>query len=420
MQTHAQGFDYPSIAEVECPFPTLSRIREAGSVHQVGENRYLVSHYEDVEFVLRREDLFTGCSEERLNPFDWPGPEPVPEHSLTSTGMVKNVIELDPPHHKARRDRMFQLLKPARVRGYRPWIEEIVDGLIDGFIDDGRVELMTQFAYPMPTQLIIRILGLSPEDFPWMHAWGIAEWKGGEQYLTDDMVEGQKPHILDAGPRITAEILKRVEQPTDDGLSETIQAQIAADGAFNLGIVRADLGQFVGAGITTTGHLVSSAMLTLVESPALMAEMRGHVQAADLPRGVPARGLAAAVDPARGPGGHRDRRRPHPEGRLPHHDDRVGQPRCGQVGRGRRGVLPAPGERDRPPGLRQGPALLHRRPARAPGGAHRVRAPLRTTGRHPTRCGHPALAPREPDVPWAGGPAARVRPRIGGDRWTGS
>ena len=274
MQTHAQGFDYPSIAEVECPFPTLSRIREAGSVHQVGENRYLVSHYEDVEFVLRREDLFTGCSEERLNPFDWPGPEPVPEHSLTSTGMVKNVIELDPPHHKARRDRMFQLLKPTRVRGYRPWIEEIVDGLIDGFIDDGRVELMTQFAYPMPTQLIIRILGLSPEDFPWMHAWGIAEWKGGEQYLTDDMVEGQKPHILDAGPRITAEILKRVEQPTDDGLSETIQAQIAADGAFNLGIVRADLGQFVGAGITTTGHLVSSAMLTLVENPALMAEMR--------------------------------------------------------------------------------------------------------------------------------------------------
>ena len=274
MQTHAQGFDYPSIAEVECPFPTLSRIREAGSVHEVGENRYLVSHCEDVEFVLRREDLFTGCSEERLNPFDWPGPEPVPEHSLTSTGMVKNVIELDPPHHKARRDRMFQLLKPARVRGYRPWIEEIVDGLIDGFIDDGRVELMTQFAYPMPTQLIIRILGLSPEDFPWMHAWGIAEWKGGEQYLTDDMVEGQKPHILDAGPRITAEILKRVEQPTGDGLSETIQAQIAADGAFNLGIVRADLGQFVGAGITTTGHLVSSAMLTLVENPALMAEMR--------------------------------------------------------------------------------------------------------------------------------------------------
>jgi cytochrome P450 len=274
VQTHARGFDYPSIAEVECPFPTLSRIRAEGSVHPVGENRFLVSHYHDVEHVLRREDLFTGCSEERLNPFDWPGPEGVPEHSLTSTGMVKNVIELDPPHHKHRRDRMFGLLKPARVRGYRPWIEEIVDELIDAFIDDGRVELMSQFAYPMPTQLIIRILGLSPDDFPWMHAWGIAEWKGGEQYLTDDMVEGQKPHILDAGPRITAEILKRVERPTDDGLSETIQAQIEEDGEFNLGIVRADLGQFVGAGITTTGHLVSSAMLTLVENPALMAEVR--------------------------------------------------------------------------------------------------------------------------------------------------
>jgi cytochrome P450 len=269
-----QRFDYPSIAEVECPFPTLARIRARGSVHEVGENRFLVSHYEDVEHVLRREDLFTGCSEERLNPFDLPGPEGVPDYSLTSTGMVKNVIELDPPHHKHRRDRMFALLKPPRVRAYRPWIEEIVDGLIDGFVDDGRVELMSQFAYPMPTQLVIRILGLSPDDFAWMHAWGVAEWKGGEQYLTDAMLEEQRPHILDAGPRITEEILRRVEHPTDDGLSESIQAQIDHDGTFNLGIVRADIGQFVGAGITTTGHLVSSAMLTLVENPALMEEMR--------------------------------------------------------------------------------------------------------------------------------------------------
>ncbi len=274
MQTHAQGIDYPSIQDVGCPFPTLARIRELGSVHRVGEDRYLVSHYADVEHVLRREDLFTGCSEERLNPFDLPGPQPVPEHSLTSTGMVKNVIELDPPHHKHRRDRMFALLKPARVRGYRPWIEEIVDGLIDGFVDDGRVELMSQFAYPMPTQLVIRILGLQPDDFDWMHAWGIAEWKGGEQYLTEDILEGQRPHVLEAGPRITAEILERVERPRDDGLSETIRMQIEHDGEFNLGIVRADIGQFVGAGITTTGHLVSSAMLSLVESPELMAGLR--------------------------------------------------------------------------------------------------------------------------------------------------
>jgi len=279
VETHAPPFDYPSIAEVECPFPTLSRIRAAGSVHRVGEDRFLVSHYEDVEHVLRREDLFTGCSEERLNPFDWPGPEGAPEHTLTSTGMVKNVIELDPPHHKRRRERMFALLKPARVRSYRPWIEEIVDGLIDAFVDDGRCEFMTQFAYPMPTQLVIRILGLRPEDFGWMHAWGIAEWKGGEQYLTDDMVEGQKPHVLEAGPRITAEILERVERPCDDGLTECIQAQIADDGEFNLGIVRADVGQFVGAGITTTGHLVSNAMLTLLEQPELMAEMRSDPSA---------------------------------------------------------------------------------------------------------------------------------------------
>jgi cytochrome P450 len=274
LSTHAQGFDYPTIAEVECPFPTLAAIREAGSVHQVGENRYLISHYADVEHVLRREDLFTGGSDERLNPFDWPGPQPVPEHSLTPGGMVKNVIELDPPHHKQRRDRMFQLLKPARVKSYRPWIETTVDGLIDGFVDTGRFELMQEFGYPLPTRMIIRVLGLRDEDFPWMHAWGLAEWEGGKQYLTEDMVNEQAPFVEQAGPRITAEILKRVEQPTEDGLSEAIGLQIADDGAFNLGIVRADLGQFVGAGITTTGHLIGNAMLTLVRHPEVMEQVR--------------------------------------------------------------------------------------------------------------------------------------------------
>ena len=269
LETETTGFDYPSTAHAACPWPILSEIREAGSVHRLGDtNRYLVSHYDDVEFVLRAEDLFTGCSEERLQPFDWPGPEGCPAETLGKrTGHVLNVIELDPPHHKRRRDRMFRLLKPARLESYRPVIEEIADRLIDGFIDKGQVELMHEFAYRLPTHLIIRILGLSDDDFDWMHEWGLIEWPGGVEFMTEEerARQGDPSNI---GPRVTAEILKRVEQPRDDGLSEMIQAQIAEDGAFNLGIVRADLGQFVLAGITTTGHLISSAMLLLMQNDA--------------------------------------------------------------------------------------------------------------------------------------------------------
>ena len=269
LPTETRSFDYPSTAHAACPWPILSQIRAAGSVHRLGDtDRYLVSHYDDVEYVLRAEDLFTGCSEERLQPFDWPGPEGVPPESLGKrTGHVLNVIEMDPPHHKRRRDRMFRLLKPARLASYRPWIEEITDRLIDGFIDNGRVELMHEFAYRLPTHLIIRILGLRPDDFDWMHAWGLVEWPGGVEFMTEEERRRQGD-VSDMGRRITAEILKRVEQPRDDGLSEMIRAQAEEDGAFNLGIVRADLGQFVLAGITTTGHLISSAMLLLMQNDA--------------------------------------------------------------------------------------------------------------------------------------------------------
>ncbi|MGD9990179.1 cytochrome P450 [Pseudonocardia sp.] len=263
-QPEVHGFSYPSTAHVACPWPVLSQIRNAGSVHRVESGRFLVSHYRDVEYVLKRDDLFSGRTEERLQPFDWPGPEGVPEASLGKrTGHVLNVIELDPPIHQERRSRMFRFLKPARLRTYRPWIEDIVDELIDGFIDEGRVEFMHEFAYQLPTRLIIRILGLGPDDFDWMHAWGLMEWRGGRKFMTEDEVTKQGDPA-EIGPLVTAAILDRVTEPRDDGLTEMIQAQAADDGAFNLAIVRADLGQFVRAGITTTGHLLSNAMLLLV------------------------------------------------------------------------------------------------------------------------------------------------------------
>jgi cytochrome P450 len=268
-----QKFDYPSMAHAQCPFPMLAQIRAEGSVHRIADNRFLVSHYDDVEFVFRHPELFSNNSEERQQPFDWPGPDGVPPETLAKNGHVLNVIELDPPHHKRRRDRMFRFVKPARLASFRPWIAELVDQLIDGFIDTGRVELMAELAYPLPTQVIIRILGFDPEDFDWMHAWGTVEWPGGALYMTADEVARQTPKADSAGPLVTERILERVENPRDDGLTEMIQAQIEDDGAFNLGIVRADLGQFVRAGITTTGHLIGSAMALLLEHEDVMQEM---------------------------------------------------------------------------------------------------------------------------------------------------
>jgi cytochrome P450 len=261
-------FDYPSTAHAACPWPVLADIRAAGSVHRLGDSdRYLVSHYDDVEFVLTHEELFSGGTEERIASFDWPGPEGVPPESLGKrTGQVLSVIELDPPVHKRRRERMFRLVKPARVRGFRPWIEELVDELIDGFADRGEVEFMHEFAYRLPTHLIMRILGFDREDFDWIHQWGLPEWKGGRVFMNAEELARQTDSSS-IGPRVTAEILERVERPRDDGLTEMIQGQIEDDGAFNLGIVRADLGQFVRAGITTTGHLLSSVMYLLTQHP---------------------------------------------------------------------------------------------------------------------------------------------------------
>jgi cytochrome P450 len=67
---------------------------------------------------------------------------------------VLNVIEPDPPHHKRRRDRMFRFARPARLAMFGPSVTELVDQLIDQFIDAGQVELTSEFGDPLPTHAI--------------------------------------------------------------------------------------------------------------------------------------------------------------------------------------------------------------------------------------------------------------------------
>ena len=139
------------------------------------------------------------------------------------------MIQTDPPAHKPKRDLGFAALKPARLKIYEPWIHEIADGLIDGFIDRGRCDFAAEFARKLPTILTLRLMGVPEEDTPWVQLWATFE-ASGASWMPKAFQERQRENGAKMFEYLTARLTERYEHPRDDFMTAVIQAQIERDG----------------------------------------------------------------------------------------------------------------------------------------------------------------------------------------------
>jgi len=113
--------------------------------------------------------------------------------------MGHTILEMDEPDHHAYRSLIQQAFTRKEMEVWEAdLVGPIVDELIDGFVDDGRADLVTQLTFPFPVNVIAGLLGLPRTDLPQFHRWtveligvgidferGIAASKSLYDYLTD-------------------------------------------------------------------------------------------------------------------------------------------------------------------------------------------------------------------------------------------
>ena len=126
---------------------------------------------------------------------------PAPEKSSTrpSPQMIErygqdlSFIQQDPPDHdRARRSCMRHFGPPHSpdvISSQEPLCQQIVNDLLDKATGKTRIDVVDEFAYPLPVDVICHILGVPLEDEPQFHAW-IADAMAG---------------IFDLGPEIETE-----------------------------------------------------------------------------------------------------------------------------------------------------------------------------------------------------------------------
>jgi len=263
---------YPSIEAAKCPFPLFAQLRHEAPVYQVpGTNSFLVTRWEDIRQVCHATDDFTSDSRRSRMPYDAFG---------DANSTVRGLLELDPPAHKARRDACRESLTPTLMRRYEPMVREITDSLIDAFIDDGRVELVSQFSSPLPMRVMMNLFGFGEDDVSWVKGWSMVE-TSGSIFLGAEAQERQRSFARVAGERMMEELVDRYENPREDVLSDVVARNVELLGHFDAIQIRADAANLFRGGIITVAHAVPMAMHHFLQHPDQMAELRAD------PAGIP-------------------------------------------------------------------------------------------------------------------------------------
>src|SRR3954447_24358691 len=151
----ADGFDLM----MDDPHPVLAPIREQAPVfYDADHGVWCVTRHEDVLAIYRDPVTFSNVGAHDLRV---PLPPAIvaevgPDYTFPTRGHLNT---MDPPEHTRVRKLMQKAFTPRRVNEREGMIRDLANGLVDRFIDDGRVELVTQYTSPIPVNVVAVLLG---------------------------------------------------------------------------------------------------------------------------------------------------------------------------------------------------------------------------------------------------------------------
>ncbi len=208
---------------------------------------------------------------------------------------VPTLLTNDPPSHTRFRNLVNKAFSPKRVAQMEGDILRIAEELVDAFAADGEVELVSQFAVPLPLTVIADALGVDRADMPAFKRWSDDSVAPLSGLLTEERKVECARSRVEMQRYMVARIEERRAERRDDLLSDLVHARLDAevavadgtegaageggpgDGAGELLTIAELLNvieQLLVAGNETTTKLITSGMLLLLEQPAEMAKVR--------------------------------------------------------------------------------------------------------------------------------------------------
>jgi cytochrome P450 PksS len=244
------------------PFPFFAVLRASEPVYRTTlpdkTPLWLLSRYDDVAALLR-DERFTknrrhALTKEQLRKLPWTPPMFRP--------LERNMLDLDPPDHTRLRSLVHKAFTPSLVEQMRSRTQAIADELLDRIVWTGEMDLIKDFALPLPMTIITEILGVPRKDHDKFHKWSQAVVSLTSPSPTLRVLPSVWKFI-----RYLRQFFKlRRRDPKDDLVSALIKAEEAGD-KLNEDELLAMVFLLLIAGHETTVNLIGNGTLALIENP---------------------------------------------------------------------------------------------------------------------------------------------------------
>jgi cytochrome P450 len=251
------------------PYPLYRQLREHDPVAwDPFLHAWVVTSYAGVITVLHKFSADRTPTPDHLRAMGLGSLEPVAQV------MVRQMLFMDAPAHTRLRGLCSSAFTSRRVDTLTAHIQEIADGLVDRVLPQGRMDIVNDFAAPLPAIVTAELMGLPPGDHDQLKDWSadFAEMLGNFQHNPDrvsrvlrtvrEMIAYFRSAMRDQGGSTGRGLIRHLMTATVDG-SRLSEEEVIANVIVTM----------VGGQETTT-NLIGNGMLTLLRQPNELRRLR--------------------------------------------------------------------------------------------------------------------------------------------------
>ena len=253
------------------PYPTYAGLRSDAPVYRAelpdGRGVWLVTRYDDVVAVLK-DERFAKDWRSAMTPEQLAQIPPIPE---VMKPLSENMLDKDPPDHERLRRLVSKAFTPRLIERMRPRVQEIADALLDAVEDKGEMDLIDDYAFPLPITVIAELLGVPAEDRNRFREWSNAAVSGDttQEYLEKVLL----PYMEAFVGYLRAMFEEKRKNPKDDLISALVLAEEAGD-KLSEDELLAMVFLLLVAGHETTVNLIGNGTLALLQHPDQLQKLR--------------------------------------------------------------------------------------------------------------------------------------------------
>jgi cytochrome P450 len=257
------------------PYPVYARFREESPVHWSEHlNAWFLTRYDDVRAVLLDPERFlnAGMVARLLEPL--PEAERVRFLPFRQHYEEGGLVHSDPPPHTRLRALVVKAFTPRIVMALPPFVQGVVDRLIDAVEGEGQMDVIADLARPLPAIVSAELLGVRAEDRERFAGWAadITTFAGTAKFGVD-VVERAQRSVLAAEDYLRERLAERRRTPRDDLLSALVAAEEHGE-ALSERELLGTCTTLVVASAETTTNLIGNGLQALLVNPDQLQRLR--------------------------------------------------------------------------------------------------------------------------------------------------